>query len=127
MGLTAIAGARVLGPIDTHDRRGVVSFALEGFSAEDACRHLDDHGVALCGGHHCAQPFVCAFGGQIAIFNTSNWRRLQIDRRIRLLVNLDPRPRRLVISMNLLEPYLQRTRIAYFLDGNRTAPGDAHV
>jgi cysteine desulfurase/selenocysteine lyase len=40
----------------------VVSFSVEGFSAEDVCRHLDTHGVALRGGHHCAQPLVRAFG-----------------------------------------------------------------
>jgi cysteine desulfurase / selenocysteine lyase len=53
---------RVLGPVDTHDRRGVVSFAVEGFSAEEVCRHLDRHGVALRGGYHCAQPLLRAFG-----------------------------------------------------------------
>jgi len=61
-GLMAIRGVRVLGPLDTHDRRGVVSFAVEGFSAEEICRHLDSHGVALRGGYHCAQPLLRAFG-----------------------------------------------------------------
>jgi cysteine desulfurase/selenocysteine lyase len=53
---------RVLGPIDTTDRRGVVTFSVERFSAEQICRHLDRHGVALRGGHHCAQPLIRAFG-----------------------------------------------------------------
>jgi cysteine desulfurase/selenocysteine lyase len=61
-GLAAIPGIRVLGPVDTQDRRGVVTFAVEGFSAEQVCRHLDGHGVALRGGYHCAQPLVRAFG-----------------------------------------------------------------
>ncbi len=61
-GLAAIAGVRILGPVDTRDRRGVVTFAIEGFSAEQVCRHLDSHGVALRGGYHCAQPLVRAFG-----------------------------------------------------------------
>jgi len=61
-GLAAIRGVRVLGPADTHDRRGVVSFAVKGFSAEEVCRHLDRHGVALRGGYHCAQPLLRAFG-----------------------------------------------------------------
>ena len=51
-GLAAIRGVRVLGPLDTHDRRGVVSFAVEGFSAEEVWRHLDGHGLALRGGYH---------------------------------------------------------------------------
>jgi len=61
-GLTAISGVRVLGPLDTRDRRGVVSFAIAGLSAEEICRSLDTRGVALRGGHHCAQPLLRAFG-----------------------------------------------------------------
>ena len=61
-GLGAIPGARVLGPVDLKDRRGVVTFAIEGIAAEQICRHLDTHGVALRGGHHCAQPLVRSFG-----------------------------------------------------------------
>jgi cysteine desulfurase/selenocysteine lyase len=61
-GLASIAGVRVLGPLDMHDRRGVVSFSVEGFSAEEVCRALDGRGVALRGGYHCAQPLVHAFG-----------------------------------------------------------------
>ncbi len=61
-GLASIAGVRVLGPLDTRDRRGVISFTVAGFSAADVCHHLDCRGVALRGGHHCAQPLVHAFG-----------------------------------------------------------------
>ena len=61
-GLASISRVRVLGPLDTHDRRGVVTFSVEGVSAEDVCRFLDRRGVALRGGHHCAQPLVRAFG-----------------------------------------------------------------
>ena len=60
-GLASIKGARVLGPLDMHDRRGVVSFSLEGFTAEEVCCSLDTRGVALRGGYHCAQPLVRAF------------------------------------------------------------------
>jgi cysteine desulfurase / selenocysteine lyase len=63
-GLAAIAGVRVFGPLDTHDRRGVVSFSIGGVSAEDICRFLDKKGVALRGGHHCAQPLLRAFGAE---------------------------------------------------------------
>lgn len=61
-GLMTIRGARVLGPTDLRDRRGVITFTIEGFSAKQICRHLDTRGVALRGGHHCAQPLVRAFG-----------------------------------------------------------------
>jgi len=58
----SISGVRVLGPLDTVNRRGVVTFSIKGLSAEDVCRHLDGRGVALRGGHHCAQPLMRAFG-----------------------------------------------------------------
>ena len=61
-GLVTLVGVRVLGPLDTHDRRGVVSFAIDGIAAEDICRFLDQRGVALRGGYHCAQPLLRAFG-----------------------------------------------------------------
>jgi cysteine desulfurase/selenocysteine lyase len=61
-GLASIPGARVLGPTDLQDRLGVVSFVVPGISAEQVCRHLDTRGVALRGGHHCAQPLIRAFG-----------------------------------------------------------------
>jgi cysteine desulfurase/selenocysteine lyase len=60
-GLAAMPGVRVLGPLDTHDRRGVVSFSVEGLSAAQVCRSLDTRGVALRGGYHCAQPLLRAF------------------------------------------------------------------
>jgi cysteine desulfurase/selenocysteine lyase len=61
-GFAAMKGVRVLGPVDTHDRSAVVSFTVEGFSAEEICCHLDSHGVALRGGYHCAQPLFHALG-----------------------------------------------------------------
>jgi cysteine desulfurase/selenocysteine lyase len=61
-GLTGFAGVRLLGPLDTRNRRGVVTFSVEGFSANDVCRFLDERGIALRAGHHCAQPLIHAFG-----------------------------------------------------------------
>jgi cysteine desulfurase/selenocysteine lyase len=61
-GLAALPGVRVLGPLDTHDRRGVVSFHVEGRTPDEVCRALDQDGVALRGGYHCAEPLVRAFG-----------------------------------------------------------------
>ncbi len=60
--LTGVLGVRVLGPTDTRDRRGVVSFSIEAVPVETICRALDRRGVALRGGHHCAQPLARAFG-----------------------------------------------------------------
>ena len=62
-GLAAMPGVRVLGPASARERRGVVSFAVDGRTAAEVCRRLDKrHGVALRGGHHCAQPLIRAFG-----------------------------------------------------------------
>jgi cysteine desulfurase/selenocysteine lyase len=61
-GLSAMKGVWIIGPRDTNDRRGVISFSVEGFSAEEICSALDAKGVALRGGYHCAQPLVHAFG-----------------------------------------------------------------
>ena len=35
----------------------VIAFAVDGAHPHDICQMLDSHGVALRGGHHCAQPF----------------------------------------------------------------------
>jgi len=61
-GLKTIPGARVLGPANLENRRGVISFVIPPFSAEQICTHLDRYGLALRGGHHCAQPLVRAMG-----------------------------------------------------------------
>ena len=61
-GLIALPGVRLYGPVDVLDRRGVVSFSIGSISAEETCRFLDKKGIALRGGHHCAQPLLRAFG-----------------------------------------------------------------
>jgi cysteine desulfurase/selenocysteine lyase len=43
-------------------RIGVVAFAVEDVHAHDVCQLLDGAGVALRGGHHCAQPLMERFG-----------------------------------------------------------------
>ncbi|MFT7839063.1 cysteine desulfurase [Saccharothrix sp. BKS2] len=55
-GLTAIPGVRVVGPVDTEDRGGAVSFVVDGIHAHDAGQVLDSLGVAVRVGHHCAWP-----------------------------------------------------------------------
>jgi cysteine desulfurase/selenocysteine lyase len=55
-GLAATPGIRVLGPQTLQARAPVVSFALEGAHPHDICQIMDGAGVALRGGHHCAQP-----------------------------------------------------------------------
>jgi cysteine desulfurase/selenocysteine lyase len=52
----------IVGPTDTNQRRGVVSFNIDGIPSEAVCRFLDTRGLALRHGHHCAQPLMTAFG-----------------------------------------------------------------
>jgi cysteine desulfurase/selenocysteine lyase len=61
-GLSTIKDLRVLGPSGLQSRVGVISFAIEGAHPHDICQILDRRGVALRGGHHCAQPLMERFG-----------------------------------------------------------------
>ncbi|MCB1884042.1 MAG: aminotransferase class V-fold PLP-dependent enzyme [Geminicoccaceae bacterium] len=62
-GLAGIEGIRVFGPPAAPDRVGVVTFTVDGLHAHDVCQILDaERGVALRGGHHCAQPLMGRFG-----------------------------------------------------------------
>ena len=53
-GLRGIEGVRVLG--DFGDRVGLASFEVAGIHAHDVGQFLDDRGIAVRVGHHCAQP-----------------------------------------------------------------------
>ena len=60
-GLGAMPAVQLYGPAGLQGRLGVVAFAVEGVHAHDVCQMLDGHGVALRGGHHCAQPLMDRF------------------------------------------------------------------
>ena len=61
-GLSAIPGVRVIGPSTTADRGGAVAFVVDGVHAHDVGQVLDDRGVAIRVGHHCAWPLHRRFG-----------------------------------------------------------------
>jgi cysteine desulfurase/selenocysteine lyase len=75
-GLAEKPDVRILGPVDYETRHPVVSFDLAGLHPHDVCQVLDRHGVALRGGHHCAQPLMRHFGldganrASIAMYNS---------------------------------------------------------
>lgn len=64
-GLDALAEThgriRVLGPRPPAARAPIVAFAADGAHPHDIAQILDAHGVAVRGGHHCAQPLMDAF------------------------------------------------------------------
>jgi cysteine desulfurase/selenocysteine lyase len=55
-GLAAIDGVRLLGPAPGAPRVGLASFGVDGVHAHDVGQLLDDRGIAVRVGHHCAQP-----------------------------------------------------------------------
>jgi cysteine desulfurase/selenocysteine lyase len=62
--LGAIEGVRILGPLTTHDRGGAVSFEVEQVHPHDVGQVLDELGIAVRTGHHCAWPLHRALGVQ---------------------------------------------------------------
>jgi cysteine desulfurase / selenocysteine lyase len=55
-GLSAIRGVTVLGPAVGQPRVGLASFDVAGVHSHDIGQFLDDRGIAVRVGHHCAQP-----------------------------------------------------------------------
>lgn len=55
-GLQQIEGIRVLGPGPDTERIGLAAFDVAGVHAHDVGQFLDDRGIAVRVGHHCAQP-----------------------------------------------------------------------
>jgi len=91
-GLRAVPGLRLLGPglVDAgslgseslgrgslENRLPIFSFEIEGMHSHDICHLLDQRGVALRGGKHCAQPLHAAFDmtatsrASIGLFNNT--------------------------------------------------------
>lgn len=66
-GLAAIDGVTIIGPRTTEARGGAVSFEIDGVHPHDASQVLDDSGIAVRVGHHCAWPLHRAFGVQSSI------------------------------------------------------------
>lgn len=55
-GLTEMPGVRIIGPTDAVDRGSAISFVVDGIHPHDVGQLLDDRGVAVRVGHHCAWP-----------------------------------------------------------------------
>ena len=61
-GLGSLPGIRIIGPLDTEDRGSAVSFVADGVHPHDLGQVLDDQGIAVRVGHHCAWPLHRRFG-----------------------------------------------------------------
>jgi cysteine desulfurase/selenocysteine lyase len=60
--LSELSGVEVYGPINIERRGGVISFNVKGIHAHDVASILDEDGVAIRSGFHCAQPLVERMG-----------------------------------------------------------------
>lgn len=62
-GLREVEGLELYGPDPAQaERSGVVSFNVRGAHAHDVAGFLDEAGIAVRAGHHCAQPLMRALG-----------------------------------------------------------------
>lgn len=83
-GLAEIPGVRIVGPTTASDRKSPVAFVVDGVHAHDVGQVLDDDGVAVRVGHHCAWPLHRRFGvaatvrASFAVYNTLD----EVDRLI---------------------------------------------
>ena len=59
--LEQIDGMRILGP-DPQQKGGIASFVVEGVQANDLAMVVDEQGVAVRAGHHCAMPLHARLG-----------------------------------------------------------------
>jgi cysteine desulfurase / selenocysteine lyase len=75
-GLSGIDEVRIIGPKTLENRGSPVSFVVDGVHAHDVGQVLDDDGVAVRVGHHCAMPLHRRFEvaatarASFAIYNT---------------------------------------------------------
>jgi cysteine desulfurase/selenocysteine lyase len=62
--LREIEGVRIIGPDSTRDRGGAVAFEVDGVHPHDVGQVLDELGIAVRTGHHCAWPLHRSLGVQ---------------------------------------------------------------
>ena len=61
-GISELPGVRLLGPQDAEQRIALTAVSVEGIHAHDLGQFLDEQGVLVRVGHHCAQPLHRALG-----------------------------------------------------------------
>jgi cysteine desulfurase/selenocysteine lyase len=83
--LASLPGVRLVGTAP--DKASILSFTMEGVHPHDIGTVVDQHGVAIRTGHHCAQPVMDRFGipatarASLAMYNTTG----DIDRLVAAL------------------------------------------
>ena len=88
-GLSEISGLSIVGPKEMKLRGGAISFTVEGIHPHDLGQVLDDQGIAVRTGHHCAWPLMQALQVQattrasLYLYNTAE----EVDQLISAVVD----------------------------------------
>jgi cysteine desulfurase / selenocysteine lyase len=86
--LKDVPGLKLIGTAP--DKAAVLSFTLQGYQTEEVGRALNEEGIAVRSGHHCAQPILRRFGLEatvrpsLAFYNTCG----EIDKLVGVLHRL---------------------------------------
>ncbi|WP_415282009.1 cysteine desulfurase [Candidatus Nitrososphaera sp. FF02] len=56
--IAQVKGVTIYGPMNANDRGGVVSFNIGDIHPHDLATIMNDHGIAIRSGHHCAQVLM---------------------------------------------------------------------
>jgi cysteine desulfurase/selenocysteine lyase len=87
-GMQTVPGLHLIGT--AQEKTSVLSFVLDGYRTEEVGKALNEEGIAVRAGHHCAQPILRRFGLEttvrpsLALYNTCD----EIDHLIRVLHRL---------------------------------------
>jgi cysteine desulfurase/selenocysteine lyase len=60
--LQKVEGLKIIGPKTAVDRGATIAFTLEGIHPHDVAQLLDEQGIAVRAGHHCARPVCVRYG-----------------------------------------------------------------
>lgn len=75
-GMQQIPGIQIIGSPSWKEHHGIISFAVQDVHPHDVASILDEDGVAIRAGHHCAQPLLAHLGirscarASFAFYNT---------------------------------------------------------
>jgi cysteine desulfurase/selenocysteine lyase len=60
--LQRVDGLRIIGPSTAVERGATIAFTLDGVHPHDVAQLLDERGIAVRAGHHCARPVCVRYG-----------------------------------------------------------------
>jgi cysteine desulfurase/selenocysteine lyase len=88
LGMQTVPGLRLIGT--AREKASVLSFVLAGYTTEEVGKALNEEGIAVRSGHHCAQPILRRFGLEatvrpsLAFYNTCE----EVDHMVAILRSL---------------------------------------